>query len=188
MLMLVYFSILGEYWYNLGFFLTRYEMTHSGFFSPTQPTAQFEKVIMLVVDALRYDFIYPSGNSNFSNQLLIVQECLERAPASTWLFEFVADAPTVTIQRIKGIMTGSLPTFLDFRANFHSYVIEEDNLIVQLELGNKTSVFMGDDTWINMFPSGFKRTYAFDSFNVKDLHTVDQGVMKHMAHSLKETD
>lgn len=82
---LVYFTILGEYWYNLGFFLTRYEIAHSGTFTPTQPTEQFEKVIVLVVDALRYDFIYPADNSNenFSNQLLIVQECLEQAPNNT---------------------------------------------------------------------------------------------------------
>lgn len=36
------------------------------------------------------------------------------------------------MQRIKGLMTGSLPTFLDLRQNFHSPAVAEDSLIRQL--------------------------------------------------------
>lgn len=31
---------------------------------------------------------------------------------------------------------------------------------------------MGDDTWMKLFPSHFSEAHPFDSFNVKDLHTV----------------
>jgi predicted AlkP superfamily pyrophosphatase or phosphodiesterase len=31
---------------------------------------------------------------------------------------------------------------------------------------------MGDDTWMKLFPSHFSVAHPFDSFNVKDLHTV----------------
>ena len=35
---------------------------------------------------------------------------------------------------------------------------------------------MGDDTWMTVFPTSFdpNMTHPFDSFNVEDLHTVDE--------------
>jgi phosphatidylinositol glycan class O len=41
---------------------------------------------------------------------------------------------------------------------------------------------MGDDTWLSVFPSTFSHnmTFPFDSFNVEDLHTVDEGVISHL--------
>lgn len=39
---------------------------------------------------------------------------------------------------------------------------------------------MGDDTWESLFPKSFHRSLAFPSFNVKDLHTVDDGILQHL--------
>lgn len=39
---------------------------------------------------------------------------------------------------------------------------------------------MGDDTWENLFPKRFHRSLPFPSFNVKDLHTVDNGILQHL--------
>lgn len=39
---------------------------------------------------------------------------------------------------------------------------------------------MGDDTWEGLFPKKFFRSYFFTSFNVKDLHTVDDGILQHL--------
>lgn len=39
---------------------------------------------------------------------------------------------------------------------------------------------MGDDTWDGLFPKMFSRSYFFPSFNVKDLHTVDDGILQHL--------
>lgn len=41
-------------------------------------------------------------------------------------------------------------------------------------------VFMGDDTWESLFPKSFHRSLPFPSFNVKDLHTVDNGILQHL--------
>lgn len=35
---------------------------------------------------------------------------------------------------------------------------------------------MGDDTWKGLLPNSFDKLYPFDSFNVMDLDTVDDGV------------
>jgi phosphatidylinositol glycan class O len=41
------------------------------------------------------------------------------------------------MQRIKGVTTGSLPTFIDVSANFGATSIEEDSLLIQLKLNGK---------------------------------------------------
>jgi GPI ethanolamine phosphate transferase 3 subunit O len=37
---------------------------------------------------------------------------------------------------------------------------------------------MGDDTWTQMLPGVFHKDYSFPSLDIKDLHTVDDGVWK----------
>ncbi|CAG9313163.1 PIGO [Blepharisma stoltei] len=182
-------SAVGCYYYSLGFFLTRYEIKEKSAKHHLQPAPQFKRAVLLLVDALRYDFAYKSNvTTNYANQLTVFEDTLESQRNNSWLFEFVADPPTVTMQRIKGITTGSLPTFIDFRDNFHSNNVDEDNLLTQIQLQNKTSIFMGDDTWIGLYPKAFHREFPFDSFNVKDLHTVDQGVIKHLLEELNNDD
>lgn len=47
---------------------------------------------------------------------------------------------------------------------------------------------MGDDTWMSVFPDVFhpNMTFPYDSFNVEDLHTVDQGVITHLFPLLED--
>lgn len=89
--------------------------------------------------------------------------------------KFLADPPTTTLQRLKGMTTGSLPTFIDMGSNFATPEINEDNVIDQIYVNNLTAVFMGDSTWTELFPKSFKRKFSFPSFNIHDLDTVDNG-------------
>ena len=84
--------------------------------------------------------------------------------------------------------TGTFPTFLDIRNNFASDEITEDNIIYQLKKSGKKLIFMGDDTWISLFPSHFHQSYPFPSFVVKDLHTVDNGVIQNLIPSMKKKE
>lgn len=43
---------------------------------------------------------------------------------------------------------------------------------------------MGDDTWEALFPGLIDTSFPFPSFNTRDLDTVDNGVMKHLAPEL----
>ncbi|XP_009075500.1 PREDICTED: GPI ethanolamine phosphate transferase 3, partial [Acanthisitta chloris] len=70
--------------------------------------------------------------------------------------------------------------FIDVGSNFATYAIQEDNLLAQLVQNGRRVVFMGDDTWEGLFPKKFFRSYFFPSFNVKDLHTVDDGILQHL--------
>ena len=103
-------------------------------------------------------------------------------PQNAFLLPFIADPPTTTLQRLKGLTTGSLPTFIEAGTNFAGSAIDEDNLITQFRTSGLRTVHVGDDTWHALFPDHFDSNLsrAYDSFNVPDLHSVDNGVIEHV--------
>lgn len=141
---------------------------------------------MLVIDALRTDFLVTPAEgvpSPFYHDVLTLPAHLTAAqPRNSLLLDAYSDPPTTTMQRIKGFTTGSLPTFVDAGANFASTRVTEDSLMHQLARAGKRVGFMGDDTWTLLFPDQIApgMRHPFDSFNVEDLHTVDQGVIDHL--------
>ncbi|KAJ2520784.1 mannose-ethanolamine phosphotransferase gpi13 [Coemansia sp. RSA 1939] len=218
--------------------------------------AKFDRVIVLIVDALRVDFATWSeeldlrfgSNSSlpktkeagshptdvelvrerseqgeklmpYHNRLSTIHQLNERYPEQTMLYRFRADPPTTTLQRLKGLTTGQLPTFIDAGSNFAGSAIEEDNWLQSLRrarIGDHNStelssgrddrassdqrnlVFLGDDTWMSLFPEELSDTCAaetnntsdrvagekawtrsrpFPSLNVWDIDTVDDGVL-----------
>ncbi|XP_035791752.1 GPI ethanolamine phosphate transferase 3-like [Anopheles albimanus] len=153
---------------------------------------QKAKVILLVIDALRYDFgLYDPTNENpapYENNLPVLSELLRKHPDNARRLKFVADPPTTTMQRLKGMTTGSLPTFIDIGSNFASPEINEDNLIDQLVRHNRTAVFLGDSTWTELFPNRFTRSYEHPSFNIYDLDTVDTAIRKQLPKEIARSD
>ena len=153
--------------------------------------ARFDKAVVLIIDALRYDFTVPveaASSHHYLNALTVLHETATRDPQRAVLRPFIADPPTTTLQRLKALTTGTLPTFVDAGSNFAGTAIAEDNLIAQLATANKTVAHLGDDTWHALFPGLFapNLTHAYDSFNVWDLHTVDNGVEEHLFPLLAE--
>ncbi|XP_076443343.1 GPI ethanolamine phosphate transferase 3, catalytic subunit-like [Babylonia areolata] len=155
--------------------------------------ARFKRAILVIIDALRYDFLayntsLKSDVPLYKNKLKYVHQMCTKHPKHTRLYKFIADPPTTTLQRLKGLTTGSLPTFVDAGENFFSSEIREDNWIDQLNERGKTIKFLGDDTWDNLFPKRFYKSHSFPSFNVKDLHTVDNGILKHLYAEIRRKD
>lgn len=177
----------GLYEYTSGFFLTRYEIKIKATRHPLQPQAQYEKVIILLVDALRNDFVFPSDQEKvYTNKLKNVKYLLETQPEHSVIMNFISDPPTMTHLRVKSILTGALPTFIDFKDNIQSDEIQEDNIIYQLGAINKTSIFVGDTVWIELLPNSFIRTYPYNPHNVRDLDTVDSGVRKYFREEMNK--
>lgn len=77
---------------------------------------------------------------------------------------------------------------MDAGSNFAGSNIMEDNVISQLRSLGKNITFMGDDTWSSLFPESFHKSFPFPSFNLMDLHTVDNGVIAHLVPELKSSD
>lgn len=161
------------------------DKTDEGCFHPSE----FKKAVILVIDALRFDFTIPVDNVfenspdyYYHNHFDIFYNTFTQYPENSLLLKFIADPPTTTLQRLKGLTTGSLPTFIDAGSNFDGDTVTEDNLLSQMFYNNKSVAFMGDDTWMAMFSPFLNPnlTYPYDSLNVWDLHTVDNGVIDHI--------
>lgn len=151
-----------------------------------------DRIVIIVLDALRYDFLSPSTffeeKKPWMDKLTVLQRLAAREPSSARIFKAIADPPTTSLQRLKGLTTGGLPTFIDVGNSFGAPAIIEDNLIHQMVQNGKRVLMMGDDTWLQLFPNHFKTAYPYPSFNVKDLDTVDNGVIKHLFPSLYQDD
>jgi phosphatidylinositol glycan class O len=150
----------------------------------------FERAVVVVIDALRYDFTVPVGDgAPYHDAFPFMYETATQSPANAFLRPFIADPPTATLQRLKGLTTGTLPTFVDLGSSFSGTAIEEDNLLMQLRDAGRRIVHLGDDTWESLFPGYFEGNLsrAYDSFNVWDLHTVDDGVAEHIFPLMSKT-
>ncbi|GBP08459.1 GPI ethanolamine phosphate transferase 3 [Eumeta japonica] len=113
---------------------------------------------------------------------------LETWPERTRLYRFMADPPTTTIQRVKTLVTGSLPTFIDASSNFATMELQEDNIIDQVILGKNHNVLLGDDTWARLLPGRWLRSYALYSFHTWDLDTVDNEVDSKIYDEIQKKD
>ena len=117
-----------------------------------------------------------------------IRDLLLTQPANARLFKFIADPPTTTMQRLKALTTGSLPTFIDIGSNFNSYAVSEDSLPYQAKLNGRNVTFIGDDTWLGLYPDMLTKTFDYPSLNVQDLDTVDNGVMENLGPELVKND
>ncbi|XP_014644284.1 PREDICTED: GPI ethanolamine phosphate transferase 2 isoform X3 [Ceratotherium simum simum] len=147
------------------------------------PPPLFSKVVIMLIDALRDDFVFGSKGVKFM-------------PYTTYLVEkgashsFVAEAkpPTVTMPRIKALMTGSLPGFIDVVRNLNSPALLEDNVIAQAKAAGKRIIFYGDETWMKLFPKHFVEYDGTTSYFVSDYTEVDENVTRHLDKALKRGD
>lgn len=158
----------------------------------------FDRAVIVLIDALRYDFTVPTHNLShvdsenkskaYHNALPFLYETALTQPQNAFLLPFIADPPTTTFQRLKGLTTGTLPTYIDAGSNFAGAAIEEDNLLFQLKDSKQRIVHLGDDLWESLFPGYFEDELSrpFESLNVWDLHTVDDGVTEHVMPLLAE--
>lgn len=186
-----------SFWYFAqGFLLTRVELADRTPLPTTPPApAPFRRAVVVILDAMRFDFLWSSiaGPSegegskmhHYSGKLTAFAEAARDPGARTWFYEGVADAPTTTMQRLKALTTGGLPTFVDIGANFNTAAVHEDSWVAQARAAGLRLGLAGDDTWLGLFPGAFAPAHAFPSFDVMDLDSVDAGVAQHLVPELR---
>ena len=157
-----------------------------------------DSLVILVVDALRFDFAQHELPLSVGARLQNAKNqngTSSSATTSSQLLQFVADPPTVTMQRLKGLTTGGLPTFADISGNFGGAAIDEDSWIQQMQttpflqrgLQHPSRLgFVGDDTWVDLFPTQFAESFPLPSFNTRDLDTVDNGCLERLPLLLQD--
>eukprot|EP00045_Choanoeca_perplexa_P014314 m.167570 g.167570 ORF g.167570 m.167570 type:complete len:149 (-) comp16641_c0_seq4:3178-3624(-) len=80
-----------------------------------------------------------------------------------------------------------IPQMPLYDSNFDGSAITEDNIITQLATLKRDMRFVGDDTWIELFPSQFTVAKPHPSFNVRDLDSNDIVVRQYLPQFLQET-
>ncbi|XP_058682871.1 GPI ethanolamine phosphate transferase 2 isoform X2 [Poecile atricapillus] len=147
------------------------------------PPPLFKKVVIVLIDALRDDFVFGSKGKQF---MPYTTQVVEKGTS----YSFIAEAkpPTVTMPRIKALMTGSIPGFIDVVVNLNSPALLDDNLIWQAKTAGKRIIFYGDDTWVKLFPKHFVEYDGTTSFFVSDFTEVDDNVTRHLDTVLKRED
>jgi hypothetical protein len=134
------------------------------------------RLLLIVIDGLRYDFAerYLTGLLHYSN--------------SSVFFETYSDPPTVTLQRLKSIATGSLPVFIEIGNNFDfSHETQEDSLISHFSAIGNVSV-IGDETWVALFGPLLSKVFTAPSFDVHDIHGVDNVVFERFPSEMAAND
>ncbi|KAL0279217.1 UNVERIFIED_CONTAM: hypothetical protein PYX00_000822 [Menopon gallinae] len=144
----------------------------------------FDKMVLMVIDALRYDFVFPNTSKRFmpftTTSILNNESCL---------IKLKAQAPTVTMPRLKAMTSGIVPTYLDVISNFMgTEEFKPDSFIQQAKLNNFRIVFYGDDTWMKLFPKSFVRSEGTNSFFASDYTEVDDNVTRHLDEEFRKKD
>ncbi|XP_050800294.1 GPI ethanolamine phosphate transferase 2 isoform X1 [Gopherus flavomarginatus] len=147
------------------------------------PSPLFKKAVIVLIDALRDDFVFGSKGKQF---MPYTTQLVEKGTCHSFIAE--VKPPTVTMPRIKALMTGSIPGFIDVIMNLNSPALSEDNLIWQAKTAGKRIIFYGDDTWVKLFPKHFVEYDGTTSFFVSDYTEVDDNVTRHLDSVLKRED
>lgn len=183
--------LIGIILFFIGFFPAKvvlpgygqFQNNESSFLEDEKP--KFEKIILLVIDALRSDFLFSENSSmHFVHKLVRDNVALP--------YTAYADPPTVTLPRLKGITTGSTPNFLDVILNIaddkdtSQSMLNQDSWLKQFLNRLKVINFFGDDTWLKLFPpeNFFNKYDGTSSFFVNDFTQVDNNVTRHLDSDL----
>ena len=158
LLLWVFFvHLVGVALFTRGFLLKRLSLSDTNDCSSTPCTLQptHTRAVVLIMDALRFDFLTPEPPEPPSpyhhNILTLPRELTHLHPQHSLLFNAFADPPTTTLQRIKGLTTGSLPSFIEIGSNFGGSSVAEDSILHQLRAaGKKVSIYASHSSFVFM--------------------------------------
>ncbi|XP_058010343.1 GPI ethanolamine phosphate transferase 2 isoform X2 [Hevea brasiliensis] len=150
----------------------------------------FDRLILMVIDGLPAEFVLGKDGQPPRKDLMDAMPYTHSLLSSGMAIGYHAKAapPTVTMPRLKAMVSGAIGGFLDVAFNFNTQALLDDNLLGQfLRIGWKM-VMLGDETWLKLFPGLFVRHDGVSSFFVKDTVQVDKNVSRHLENELSRDD
>eukprot|EP00899_Mesostigma_viride_P013332 jgi/Mesvir1/219/Mv13563-RA.1 len=155
--------------------------------------AVYDSLVMLVIDALPVRFLdvrvitQTNGTRHeLPNEALAMPyvDKLLRHP-DVHGFNLESATPTLTSLRLKTILTGmTVGNMMEISNCYPPRPFSEDSLIAQMRLKGWNISFLGDDTWLKMFPGQFARSTGVDSDFVKDTDEVDNKIKSEIPKEL----
>ncbi|ETV70279.1 hypothetical protein H257_14185 [Aphanomyces astaci] len=157
---------------------------------PSLPKGAFDRLVFVVIDALRADMVLGNAAINHHGEdLSLFMPYTAHLATSDLTVAYVAQAgvPTVTMPRLKALTTGKQPAFIDVLRNFNSKALDDDNIMRTLHQAGYRMVLYGDETWLDLFPHLFHRHDATSGFFTTDTIFVDSNVTRHLHEELDPT-
>ncbi|CAK9169181.1 unnamed protein product [Ilex paraguariensis] len=150
----------------------------------------FDRLILMVIDGLPAEFVLGKDGKPPPKALVEAMPFTQSLLAKGMAIGYHAKAasPTVTMPRLKAVVSGAIGGFLDIAFNFNTQALSDDNLIGQFFRIGWKMVMLGDETWLKLFPGLFTRHDGVSSFFVKDTVHVDHNVSRHLNEELNRTD
>ncbi|KAG0492570.1 hypothetical protein HPP92_005968 [Vanilla planifolia] len=156
----------------------------------SQIPSTFDRIILMVIDGLPAEFLIGRGDQPSQNSMWEAMPYTHSLLSKQRAIAYHAKAapPTVTMPRLKAMVSGAIGGFLDVAFNFNTQAFLDDNLLDHFyRIGWKLIMF-GDNTWTKLFPSLFTRDDGVSSFYVKDTVEVDFNVSRHLEAELAASD
>jgi GPI ethanolamine phosphate transferase 3 subunit O len=99
--------------------------------------------------------------------------------------------PTVTVVRVKNVITGGISTIFETTNEFIQEEVHEDNIFYQVKNNNYITdddriIFFGDHCWVPYFKSHFDEFEEFGTADTRDVDTLDIAVDKLILNKLEE--
>ncbi|KAM3224485.1 hypothetical protein ACQJBY_057706 [Aegilops geniculata] len=150
----------------------------------------YDRLVLMVIDGLPAEFVLGRGGKPPAKEMMESMPYTQSLLAGCRAVGYHAKAapPTVTMPRLKAMVSGAIGGFLDVALNFNTQAFLDDNLLDQLHTIGYKLVMLGDETWIKLFPTLFYRQDGVSSFYVKDTVEVDFNVSRHLESELAAKD
>ncbi|XP_010472242.1 PREDICTED: GPI ethanolamine phosphate transferase 2-like [Camelina sativa] len=151
---------------------------------------KYDRLVLMVIDGLPAEFVLGKDGQPprdvWKESMPYTQSLLANGDAIG--YHAKAAPPTVTMPRLKAMVSGAIGGFLDVAFNFNTQAFLEDNLLGQFFRIGWKMVMLGDETWLKLFPGLFMRHDGVSSFFVKDTVQVDRNVSRHLPDQLNSDD
>ncbi|KAL1206805.1 hypothetical protein V5N11_009204 [Cardamine amara subsp. amara] len=153
-------------------------------------SSKYDRLILMVIDGLPAEFVLGKDGQPpwkvWKESMPYTQSLLANGDAIG--YHAKAAPPTVTMPRLKAMVSGAIGGFLDVAFNFNTQALLDDNLLGQFFRIGWKMVMLGDETWLKLFPGLFMRHDGVSSFFVKDTVQVDRNVSRHLPNELNSDD
>lgn len=152
-----------------------------GFFN-VGPT--YDKVVYLVVDALRLDYLSiqtRSPNKHIHNNLRNLNALMKNPSLRKHVrfYNFKAGFPTFTAFRVRSLMSGENPGLMNLISAITPENKESSSTVLKnMYLRDMKTAVVGDETWDLLYHKLIHYNFRYGSLDIRDLDNLDKYVME----------